>query len=243
MYRVAVLSDENDVMLNNSISELDDVEACTHNESEIPPECVCAIVSQKRYGDSLAEVVRSLKDRAMGVCVATEDGSCENQERISVLGADEVVVLPMPAKLLKRRICGLANSVELSDFEAFDKIAESNKGVGSYIVDDNNFKSIYRFVLRLLERLDKKAQLVRFELKSRFNMIDPDGMNDFVSVIQRCLRRGDIICRNGNQLFVLLIGTDAEGGDYVAKRLIDTFWSVCDDDSFDIVYEMKELNS
>ena len=242
MYRVAVLSDEKDVLLNKSVSGLESIEACYPDENNIPIECTCVIVSQKRYDRSLPRVISELKERGLTVCVAVEDGSIENQEDIISSGADDIFVLPMPAKLLTKRIDTLANNINLCDFTSLDRAAEADSALGSYIVDDNNFKSIYQFVLRLLERLDKKAQLIRFELKSRFIMIEPGIMGDFVTVVQRCLRRGDICCQNGNQLFVILMGADTDGGKLVAKRLIDSFTSVCQDDSFDIEYEMKEIN-
>ena len=243
MNRIAVLTDDNDTLLKECVGELYGIEVLFTDWTSIPPMCECVIASQKFFGIMLPKIIEELKQKNFSVCVATEDGSKENQEKLLSIGADDVIVLPMPAQLITKRLSGLVSSISLSDFTALENVAEANKVAGAYVVDVYDFMNLYKFVLRVLERLDKKALLVKFELKSRFKDIPSEAINDFTNVVQRCLRRGDITCPNGNSLFVILIGSDEDGGKIVSKRLIDTYNGVYDDDAYDIEYETKELNS
>ena len=57
-----------------------------------------------------------------------------------------------------------------------------------------------------------------------------------------CLRRGDIASVCGkDQIVVLLIGADDDGGHLVANRIVSSFYSECDDDSFTLEYDIHEI--
>lgn len=214
--------------------------------ADVSPDCECVIISQEFAGDKLSDMIDTLKDKSYAVAVATFSGSCENQEDILNAGADDVIVLPMCSRLLEKRIMSLTPGAGLIedyiDFAAFDRIANANKGSGSFIVQESDFTNIYRFVLRILERLEKRAQLLIFNLSCRGDsLIEPEVLHTFVTVVQRCLRRGDISSVHGTQLFVMLIGSDTEGAQHAAARIIETFYAHCDDDAYDISFEVREI--
>ena len=193
-------------------------------------------------------VIRKCKELRLPSAVVTKDGSRENLENLLEIGCDDVIVLPLPPVLLERRAAALpgiaAAANDRIDFKVFDSIAASNKGSGSFIIQEADFANIYRFVLRLLERLDQKAQLIIFSITSRFRngFVEPEVMQSFAGVVQRCLRRGDISSLHGRQIAVILMGSDEAGGKGAADRLIQTFYSQ-NDDVYDISYEIRQINS
>lgn len=231
---------ENEVV--GLIKRLGDAEVYLSDNADIPLDCGCAVISQEFTGEEIGDMISVLKSRSIPVGVVTMDDSAENQKRLCVLGADDVIVLPIYEKLLRKRILALFDHAEIVDLSYFDNIAIANNEQGAFIVHENEFANIYRFVLRILERIDKKAQLVSFSLMSRFGtIVEPEIMSDFVAVVHRCLRKGDISSQHGNKLFVILLGSDESGARIVAKRLIETFWSVCDDDAYDIDFEIRDI--
>lgn len=213
----------------------------------IPIDADCILIPCGDVTDELGKLITQAKEHFLPVGVITENASNDELEHILDLGADDIIPLPLPVRLVSQRItalCSIASFAEGAvDFSLFDKIADSNGGIGSFIIQENDFANIYRFVLRLLERLDKKAQLLIFNVSSRFqDFIEPEIVHNFSGVVQRCLRRGDISSLHGRQVFVILIGADTAGGNVAAKRLIDTYFAHFDDDAYDIDFQIKEIN-
>ena len=233
----------------NFFGDMDEVNFKEVQLNDISSDFDCVLVPEAADDDKLDEILRKIKIKLLPAAVITFNNDPDYLERILDCGADDVIVLPMPAKLIKHRILSLCSNSAFSedpvDFRLFDNIAASNTGGGSFIIQENDFANIYRFVLRLLERLDKKAQLLIFKVDSRFksSFIEPEIIHTFSNVVQTCLRRGDISSLHGRQVFVILIGSDEEGGRIVAKRLIETFYAHCNDDAYDITYEIREINN
>lgn len=208
----------------------------------------CVLISQDLISEDLHNTINEAKRQFIAVGIMTFDGSSENLDKLLEYGADDILVLPMPGQLIAKRIEALCrNSVLTSDpvdFSLFDRIAESNKGSGSFIIQDNDFTNIYRFVLRMLERLDQNAQLVIFNVNSRLKgFIEPDVMQNFSNIVRTALRRGDISSIHGRQLFVILMGADKDGGSKAAERLIETYYAHYDDGIYDLSYEIREINA
>lgn len=211
-------------------------------DKEIPEGTGCVLVSEDFAGAHLAELITELKCSGVPVCVASFNTSFKAQEQFALSGADDVFILPMYGALIEKRINRLCGDVDAADFSFIDDMSE-NVGQGSFKVDEADFRKLYEFVQRLLERLEKDAHLVIFSFSSRFNCkIEPEIVNDFTAVVQRCLRKGDISCRSGHSLYVILLGADKSGAEIVAKRLIETFWTVCNYDAYDIDYVIKPIN-
>jgi len=213
----------------------------------IPSDLECVLISLDHAGDTIGEMIKQarLKDAPIGVIA--NGITLEEQEALLDKGADDIILLPMPKKLLRQRIltlCGMVTArIGAVNFEMFDKIAEANKGGGSFIIQENDFENIYRFVTRLMERLDKKAQFLIFSLTSRSGFVETEAVLNFSNVVQTCLRRGDISSLYGSQIAVILIGADEENGKKIAKRLTETYYAHYEDDIYDIKYDIREINS
>ncbi|MBQ9898341.1 MAG: response regulator transcription factor [Ruminococcus sp.] len=246
MIKKVALIDGRNSMVSRYAEGLEGISFELAEDAAVPANCDCVLISQEYAGERFAGMAKKLREQSYPVAAVTFGGSCENQEALLEAGADDVLVLPMSGKLLERRINALSGGTALLgddiDFSAFDRIADTNKGAGSFIVQENDFTNIYRFVLRVLERLDKHAQLVIFNITCRGNsLIEPEVLHTFITVAQRCLRRGDISSVHGTQLFVMLMGTDSDGAQRAAKRIIETFYAHCDDDAYDITFEVREI--
>ena len=243
MDKKVLIIDRKGSELVRSISLLPGMEAVISEDGEFPEEsCDCVIVSQEYAEDKINDVFRKAWEKLMPAAIATKDGSYVNQADLCAAGADDVFVFPMYGKLLRKRLTELIENTVISGFSSFDSMASENKELGAFIVQEKEFRNIYKFVLRLLERLDKKAQLIEFELKSHGrNIIEPDIMNDFATVVQRSLRRGDISCHNGTRIYVILMGADSEGGEIAANRIIQAFNNICSDDAYNACYQMREI--
>ena len=208
----------------------------------------CMLISQQYAGHHLKETIAQLQQFRIPCAVVTTDNSLDNQEYLLRIGANEVIVPPISAGLLRRRIHALTDLPVHSDaamnFAAFDRIMESNKGNGSFIVAEHDFMNIYRFVSRLLERLDQKAQLIIFNFTTDLGPImESDYILNFLKIVQTSLRRGDITSVYGKQLLVILMGADEDGGRIVVNRVISTFNAHFNmDEECEVSYEMREIN-
>lgn len=208
----------------------------------------CVLISQQHAGNRLPEVLSQFRQLRIPCAAVTFDGTLANQESLLNMGANDVIVAPICAELLKRRIYALTDTPVRSDaemnFAAFDRVMESNQGNGSFIVAEHDFLNIYRFVSRLLERLDQKAQLIIFNFSTDLGpVMDSDYVLNFLKVMQTSLRRGDITSAYGKQLLVILMGADASGGQKVIDRVVNTFNAHYNmDEECDIRYEMREIS-
>jgi hypothetical protein len=218
---------------------------CTDSE-DFPNDSDCVLIPQEYAGERLVPMLHSLKNLLIPAAVAAFDTSVRNLDFLMDCGADEIITFPTPSRLLQKRLTALANNSVLPhtsvDFSVFDKIRESNQGRGSFVVQENDFTNIYRFVVRILERLEQKAQLIIFNFESDFGpFIESESVYHFIQIVQTCLRRGDISSICGKQVFVILMGADTAGGELVIRRIIDTFEAHYSDASCEITYQMREI--
>ena len=208
----------------------------------------CVLLSQQYAGKQLSSLIAQFREFRIPCAVVTTDPSTENQQHLLAKGADDVITAPICADLLRRRIKMLTEQPASSDsemtFAAFDRIMESNQGTGYFIVAEHDFLNIYRFVSRLLERLEQKAQLILFRFHSDDGpFIEADGALHFLKIVQASLRRGDISCNNGKQVLVILMGTDEPNARMVANRIIGAFNAHYNmDESCDVTYEIREIS-
>ena len=118
---------------------------------------------------------------------------------------------------------------------------------GAYCVRSGDFTNIFRFVLRVLERTGKDAQILVLTLSSdeKHSISSQKSvMTTLSEAVRMCLRRGDMssVCGD-DKILVLLIGADDEGGHLVASRIVSSFYSECTDDSYEITYDIKEVKA
>ena len=207
----------------------------------------CVLISQQYAGNQLAGAIAQYNQLRIPCAVVTFDGTLENQEKLLQCGADDVIVLPVCTEILCHRIRALTEMPVRSDtalnFASFDRIVESNQGNGSFIVAEHDFMNIYRFVTRILERLEQRAQLIIFSFSSEpDSFVESESVLHFLKIVQTCMRRGDISSVYGKQVLVLLLGSDAEGGQGVIDRVISTFNTHYNmDESCEVTYEMREI--
>ena len=128
--------------------------------------------------------------------------------------------------------------------ELFAEIEETNRQSGAYTVEADDFAGIYRFVMRIQDRMDKQAHLVSFCFHSRLNTPpEPGTVEEGFRIVQRCLRRGDIACMNGQTILAILMGADEEGCRVAADRIVSTYEAHCSGSAFTLKYEMREIRS
>ena len=206
----------------------------------------CVLLSQQYAGNQLSQVIAQLRQFHIPCAVVTYENTAENQSGLLKAGADDVIVLPMCGELLRRRILALTEmhtAVEMN-FASFDRITESNQGGGAFIVAEHDFVNIYRFVTRVLERLNQKAQLILFRLANEDGpFAEADSVLHFLKVVQSNLRRGDICCVAGSQIMIILMGADADGGNTVVRRVTGAFNAHYNmDECCEITCDMREIS-
>ena len=95
-----------------------------------------------------------------------------------------------------------------------------------------------------MERLEKQCQALIFTLdKDEKSEKETDDVMDILSdAVKICLRRGDIfsVCQS-NQIAIILMGADDDGGHLVANRIVSNFYSKCYDDDFSLTYDIREI--
>ncbi|MBO7472634.1 MAG: hypothetical protein J6U00_01295 [Ruminococcus sp.] len=219
------------------------------------PECDIIIVSEAYCSGSIATVIENI--RASGkhcntpAAAVTSEVSCENQEILMALGFDDVIRLPICSQLMLRRAKALATVVPNNDIHrsiTIDSLLKLKDGEsGAYCVRSVDFTNIFRFVLRVLERTQKDTQMLVFSLsahKKSSSEKREQVMNILSEEVRKCLRRGDIssVCSE-DRILALLIGADDEGGRLVAERVVNSFYSECDDDEFKLTYDVREVRA
>lgn len=217
-------------------------------------ECDILLISEEYCGGAIGTVIENIRanERLCRVPAAavTTEGGCENQEILLGLGFDDVIILPACGELLKRRALSLAemsSSCAVSRHISLDSLMDVKDGeCGAYYVCSDEFEHIYRFVLRVLERINKKAQVLVLKLHGG-NMdkySHQTVMDTLSSAVKLCLRRGDMASVCGDdRVLVLLIGADDEGGHLVASRIVSSFYSECDDSDFELTYDIRAVNA
>ena len=222
-------------------------EAVSVSNTDFSDDTACLIVSCEAAGDELAKVIFVAKAKNIPV-IAAANADCAEQERLFALGADDVLQLPVCEKLLARRIeeliCYCRESLELlPDFLDLRDISIENGESGSFKVQEHDFMNLYRFVLRLLERLNESAQMLVFTLNCDFDDNTEQQLYEQLSAaVHNCLRRGDISSKCGSgKILVLLVGANDDGGHLVANRIMSNFYGGCDDDSCSLSYNIREI--
>ncbi|MBR3630436.1 MAG: hypothetical protein IKN55_08205 [Oscillospiraceae bacterium] len=234
--------------LQPALSALSGYQVVYAEPGTVPDDSDCVLIVQEFAGDKLADRIRALHRLLIPLAVVTYDGTTENQEFLAGCGADDVIVFPIAGKLLRNRLELLCGSPVYSpddlDFSAFDRIRESNQGKEPFIVPKHDFENVYRFVIRLLERLDQKAQFIIFTFTSDCGpVVESQCIMNFTRIVQACLRRGDISAVYGRQVFIILMGADDIGGHMVIGRVMDAFTAHFDDENCEITFDMREISS
>ncbi len=91
---------------------------------------------------------------------------------------------------------------------------ERNLEAGAFILSFENFRAVYRFLKRTRGFYSKNTCIIGFSLKRHKeggNITLAQAIDQFIETLQKTLRQGDVITKNGNnQILVLLTNTDAQ---------------------------------
>lgn len=213
--------------------------------SDVMPDAACVLLLPDTADTRLPELVRILRSRRIPFAAVTEDGSDENQERLMDSGAAQVFVLPMSQGLLSKRILSLCSSDGGSEiaFDLFAQLTDKSEQRGAYAVKESDFSNIYRFVQRMQDRAEKQSQLVIFRFTTRLqSAIEPGTLEDAFPIVQKCLRRGDLVCMYGENILAILIGADADGAKFAADRIVNTYQAHFCGSIYDMKYEIREIH-
>ncbi|MBR4200422.1 MAG: hypothetical protein IKQ91_03980 [Oscillospiraceae bacterium] len=243
-----ILIGKPDEALNACLSGMHELQfGYAENEAAVLPDTACVLIMQEQAGSSLQKTVNLLQKRGIPAAVLTSDGSEENQEYLLDLGAAQYFILPMKASLLQKRILALIGSHEGAGTDAglelLMQIAKDEQPRGAFSVSEADFTKIYRFVLRLQERTEKKAQLVIFRFDTRLKTpVEPGTLEDAFPIVQKCLRKGDIVSMFGQTIMAILMAAEESGGRVAAERIINTYQAYYSGSIFDMKYEMRPIS-
>ncbi|MBE6862685.1 MAG: hypothetical protein E7497_07310 [Ruminococcus sp.] len=215
------------------------------------------LISADFAGDRLSKIIKIIRKTrvtsAAPILVYTTDNDCDHQSAMLDCGADDIMHFPLCKELIIRRINTVmpvhtSDEEKKFDFdELMDSVSEKVPRQGSYQVKSDDFANIYKFVMRGLERSSKRVQVLLMTL-SGCGIDSADEYNSKVmsilaSAVQVCLRRGDIssICSK-NQIVILLMDADDDGGHLVANRIVSNFYGECDDGGYELQYDIRELS-
>ena len=218
------------------------------------PDCDIILVSEEYSGGSIDTLIGNIREserfgEVPSAIVVNGSKSCDEQEKLLSLGFDDIICLPLCKQLLKRRAKSLmfvnGSNDKMITLENLIDTKDGNEG--AYCVRSGEFNNIFRFVLRVLERTGKDAQILVLTLSSdeKHSISSQEsGMTTLSEAVRMCLRRGDMssVCGD-DKILVLLIGADDEGGHLVASRIVSSFYSECTDDSYEITYDIKEVKA
>ena len=103
-------------------------------------------------------------------------------------------------------------------------LEERNRKKGAYELGFEGFQSVYRFVIRSLEKQRRSAVLALFTLRPKGGEGSPtleDAMDLFGTLLPGCLRRSDVYMRNGEDQFMVLLPDTDENGATGLRRVME----------------------
>ena len=139
-------------------------------------------------------------------------------------------------------------TVETADISQVEMIlSERNPEEGAFVLPFENFRTIYRFLKRTRGFYSKSTCLVVFNMKrhKEGDKITADQANEqFLETLRKTFRSGDVITKNGNnQFLVLLTNTNAQRDVDSAISRVNKKWdSYADATYFWFDYEWNLVN-
>ena len=244
MYNIVVLSN-NDERLKSALPVTADISFSFTDSADVKPDTECVLVSQEYSGGDIGDIAATFKRHGIPCAVVTFDGSDTNKAELLGKGITDIIVFPTSDELLVKHVTALISSQRLGadvGFETFAKAIALDDQKGAFVVHESNFTNLYRFVKRLLDRMDKSAYLVKFSFTNPHKGgLEPGALEEAFLIVKMCLRRGDIVSIYGNCLLAILIGADADGAKTAAQRIVDTYQGFCCNSLYDMNFETQEI--
>ena len=139
-------------------------------------------------------------------------------------------------------------TVEIASLAQVEMIlSERNPESGAFVLPFESFRTIYRFLKRTRGFYSKSTCLVVFNLKrhKEGGTITPAQAGEkFFETLQKTFRQGDVLAKNGNsQFLVLLTNTDAQRDVNKAVSRVNKTWETFQDSNyFWFDYEWTPVN-
>ncbi len=137
-----------------------------------------------------------------------------------------------------------------ADMERLSRVIEErNVMEGAYRVEYDGFKHIYQFIARSVGRSGQMAQMALFTISNRADVaVEPEELENAMRELERSiivsLRRGDVTTHYSSfQYIVLLMDTNTENANKVAKRIVDTWFEVNENPMLALSYDLREIAS
>lgn len=136
--------------------------------------------------------------------------------------------------------------IDLTYIKEFMNRQDPSKG--AYLLDFENFRHVYNFVRRFVERSHAQVQTLLFTLYFKKGCVEKtEDMELALDLLDQAifssLRRMDVSTRySSRQVIVMLVDTRTENADLVAHRIIDTFTHFYIGQSILIDYEKVEMD-
>lgn len=138
-------------------------------------------------------------------------------------------------------------TVELDLSNIINDLKEKGAIVGSFFIEYEHFKEVYRFVVRGAERSGVPVQIMLITICDRKDKSpnSPNlniGMEKLKSEIIHILRKGDLFAQySGSQFVVLLTGTTFENRFIVAQRIVEVFKKSEDFGDTELEYKVEPI--
>lgn len=149
--------------------------------------------------------------------------------------ADQMLMLQKQKKRnSKRKKVDYTRGIEMDMLRIRAELEEARRPKGAYFREYQEFKSIYRFVERRLQRMNSSAYIVLMTLTdSHQNLVEyeknDDWMETLYDVIQSQLRVGDVFTQYSScQYLVMLSDIGEDDSEAVADRITEAFYHKAD---------------
>ena len=138
-------------------------------------------------------------------------------------------------------------NVDATDLgSAITILSERSPAKGAMVLPMEQFRLIYRFLVRVNANYQKQMHIILFSLKNKLSDELPgqDVTDAFLDKISSSLRQSDTITQSGkNQFLLILLKTTPLNAQLVIDRVLGN-WSLSPvSDTVDVSYEMKEVES
>ena len=118
---------------------------------------------------------------------------------------------------------------------------------GAYSVEAHDFKMIYNYISRYISRNGNNAQIILYTFTPRDEKnVDMSMLEENLILLRKCivrsLRKVDVTTRySSSQQIVILMDTDAENCEIIAKRVMTNFYKSCKYDGFDMHFDIQTI--
>ena len=140
-----------------------------------------------------------------------------------------------------------ATLVDLKYLREF--MARADSGKGAYQLDLDSFHHVYNFIHRVVARSGQEVQTVLFTAYTEnAPMVEQTEIDTALEVLEQAiyssLRRVDVSTRySSKQVIVILMDANAENGDMVARRIMESFQKIYKGTHVSIDYDIATMDS